>query len=39
MHVGASTTEKAEIFKELQVTLKADEEEGRKLLTEELVNF
>ena len=31
---GASATEKAEIFKELQAILKAEDERGRKLLTE-----
>ena len=37
--VGTNATEKAEIFKEPQGMLKAEEERGRKLLTEELASL
>ena len=35
---GASATAKAKVFKELQTILKAEEERGRKLITEELAS-
>ena len=35
---GASAEKKTEIFKEMQVTLKAEEEEWRKLLNKELAS-
>ena len=36
---GASSTKKAEIFKELQAFLKREDERGRKLITKELASL
>ena len=36
---GASATAKAEVFKELQATLKHEEERGKELITEELASL